>query len=137
MQKEPVRDEPAPEEIVRSVDLPASPEEVWVALTDDSLLGDWLGGDVEIDARPGGSIRFHDGDEVRRGAIDTFIERRRLSFIWYVNEEEPTEVVFEIEPGERGTILTVTERPFIWEFDAADPAWIGGPNDTWLVAGVR
>src|ERR1700749_1708197 len=36
------------EQVSRSVDLDAAPAEVWDALTDEALLGEWLADEVEI-----------------------------------------------------------------------------------------
>ncbi|HDH03852.1 MAG TPA: hypothetical protein ENH15_06375 [Actinobacteria bacterium] len=123
--------------VVRSVDLPAGPDQVWRAITDASIMTEWFGGRVVFDARPGGSISLEQHGEVRRGAVDTFVEHQRISFIWYVDEDEPTEVILEIEPHRDHTTLRVTERTFVWEFDSADPAWTEGRGQPWLPAGVR
>ena len=47
----------AAEQVIRSVELDAAPEEVWDALTDEALLGEWLAEEVELAAAPGGEIR--------------------------------------------------------------------------------
>src|SRR6201991_5354581 len=56
------------EQVRRSVELDAAPSEVWDALTEDALLGEWLADEVELEAEPGGEIvcRYADG-EGRRG----------------------------------------------------------------------
>ena len=54
----------------RSITLDAAPEEVWDAITDESLLREWLAPDVALEAREGGELecRYEDG-EVRRGEV--------------------------------------------------------------------
>ncbi len=42
--------------VERTVTLPSDPDSVWERLTDENLVGDWMEGDVSIDARPGGAI---------------------------------------------------------------------------------
>jgi uncharacterized protein YndB with AHSA1/START domain len=124
------------QQVARSVVLPASVDEVWEALTDARILSTWLGGSVEIDPRPSGAISLDDGSNVRNGAIDTFVENERISFIWYVDEDEPTEVIFEVEAADDRTVLRVVERPFVWEFDTIDPSWVDGRPSS-LLAGIR
>jgi hypothetical protein len=44
--------------IERELELPASPVEVWQALTDPAWLQDWLADKVELELWPGGDARF-------------------------------------------------------------------------------
>ena len=46
------------EGIERNVRLPAPPKRVWEALTEEDQLSAWIGWDAEIDAHPGGAVRF-------------------------------------------------------------------------------
>jgi len=73
-------DEPRVE---RETVVPASPEEVWEALTDGALLEEWLAPEVELDPREGGdvSVRLEDGEE-RSGTVEEVEEGRRLAFRW-------------------------------------------------------
>ena len=64
--------------IERSVELPADPETVWEDLID----GDWLGDDVDLDARPGGPVRVDGEQGLRVGVVDEVATARRLSFWW-------------------------------------------------------
>ena len=52
-------------EIVREIELDASPEDVWEALTDETQLEEWFANDVELDPTPGG-----------RGVFPTPVVRR-------------------------------------------------------------
>ena len=111
--------------VSRSIDVPAPPEHVWEVLTDGELLGVCLGGIATIDARPGGEVTFVDDESARVGSIDQFVEDARLSFIWYADERDPTEVIIDLEPSDEGTTVRVVERKFMWEFHNAvawDPA---------------
>ena len=100
--------------VSRSIEVPAPPERVWEVLTDGDLLGVCLGGIATIDAQPGGEVTFVDDSFARVGSIDQFIEDARLSFIWYTDERDPTEVVIDLEPSEGGTTVRVTEQKFTW-----------------------
>lgn len=105
--------------VTRSIEVPATPDEVWAVLTEGALLGVCLGGLATIDPRPGGEVTFADEIEARVGAIDHFVEAERLSFIWYADERDPSEVVIDLVPTDSGTRVVVTERKFSWEFESA------------------
>jgi len=66
------------ERVTRSVELDAAPAEVWDALTEGALLGEWLADEVELEAEPGGEIvcRYADGEE-RRGEVELVEEAER------------------------------------------------------------
>lgn len=107
------------EGVTRSVEIPAAPAAVWRVLIDGDLLGVCLGGLATIDARPGGEVTFIDGDRARVGAIDQFDDDSRLSFIWYEDERDPSEVVIDLEETDGGTRVRVSEHKFRWEFQDA------------------
>lgn len=94
-------------EVTRELVLPAPPEEVWEALTAPERLQEWFANEVEWD---GDELvyRWDDGDE-RRARIDEAVEPRRLCFRWRDGEGIETQVVFELEEAQDGTLLTVTE----------------------------
>ena len=94
-------------EVTRELVLPAPPEEVWEALTDPERLKEWFANDVEWD---GDELvyRWDDGDE-RRARIEESEEPRRLGFRWSDGDGGESQVVFELEEAEDGTLLTVTE----------------------------
>jgi uncharacterized protein YndB with AHSA1/START domain len=110
----------------RSVVLPAPPEAVWAAITEAGHLSAWLGGDVEVDAIPGGQIAVQDGGRLRRGVIVDLEPLRRLEIRWlpashrlgfvWGPDEEPAgsagEVEFRLDavPGGSATRLTIVER---------------------------
>jgi len=91
------------------LDVPA--DEVWAAVTDERLLGEWLADEVELEPEPGGNarFRFEDGSE-RSGTVLRVEEERRLSFTWARPGEPETEVEITLEPLVVGTRLVVVER---------------------------
>ena len=110
----------------RSVVLPAPVEAVWAALTEQGHLSAWLGGEVELEAVPGGQIVVREDGRIRRGVVvDLEALRhleirwlppaRRVGFIWG-SDDEPAgsggEVEFFVDalPEFGGTVLTVVER---------------------------
>lgn len=95
--------------ITREEELEAAPEEVWRALTDESILRLWLGEEVELDPRPGGAVRVREGDEERRGRVEDVDAPRRLAFSWAREGELPSLVEFELVAAGVGTKLIVTE----------------------------
>jgi len=102
------------ETVSRSVDLDATPSEVWRALTEASFLSDWFEAEVDISARPNGAVRFRfvDGTELR-GVVVACDPPLRLSFRWrdVLALDEPRTVEFSLEELAGGTRLTVTESP--------------------------
>jgi len=103
------RDEPV---VTRSVDLDATVDEVWTALTDDVERSAWLGGDSRIDVRPGGRGQVVEPDgSVRRVEVGDVDPGRRLGWRWSPGTGGATsDVEFVVEPLPRGARLTVTER---------------------------
>lgn len=98
--------------ITRTVDLDASTHDVWRALTEPALLGDWLGSDVELDVRPGGEGMLVEPDgAVRRIWVDEVDPARRLALRWWPADGAGPEstVELELEPTDAGTRVVVTE----------------------------
>jgi uncharacterized protein YndB with AHSA1/START domain len=105
---------PTVERIDRDLLIPASPDEVWDAITEDG----WLAEKVELALEPGGEARFTDPDRIRRGWVEEAVlpgaERGgRLVFWWGPEGEPATRVELTLEPaGRTRTHLRVTEtRP--------------------------
>ena len=103
--------EPTELHIEREIVFPASPAEVWQALTDPERLEEWFATEVELDARPGGEgvFRWGDGDE-RRAVVRELEPEERLVLDW----EDDGQVVLELEEVEGGTRLHVVEVSPEW-----------------------
>ena len=111
----------------RSVVLSAPVEAVWAALTEAGHLSAWLGGEIELDAFPGGQIVVREDGRLRRGVIVDLeplrhLEirwlpaSRRVGFVWGPDDAPAGSsggVEFRLValPGQRATRLTVVERP--------------------------
>ena len=113
--------------IERELTLPATPEEVWNAVTGDG----WLADEVELTLEPGGDARFRSGDSVRTGWVEDVRAPQRLAFWWAADGEAASRVELTLEPAQDdATRLRVVEtRPL----DALDlvgmPLYgIGGPS---------
>jgi uncharacterized protein YndB with AHSA1/START domain len=114
--------------VERSISLPANPHSVWEHLTDGNLVGDWMEGDVEIDARPGGAITMTPDDgPVVWGTVEEIVPGRRLQWSWRTDEGLPTQVEIELEPTEDGTALTVRETLLPWTTTGLPPWWVDPP----------
>lgn len=79
--------------IERELLLPASPEEVWDAVTS----GDWLAEEVQIDLRPGGDASFRSRDGVKTGWVEEASRPTRLAFWWAADGEPATRVELRLE----------------------------------------
>ena len=98
-------------QIEREIVFPATPAEVWEAITDAERLEEWFATEVELDPQPGGAgvFRWGDGDE-RHAVVREAEPEERLVLDW----DDDGEVVLELEPVEGGTRLHVTETSPDW-----------------------
>jgi len=98
------------EQVRRSVELDATPAEVWDALTERALMGEWLADEVELEAEPGGEIvcRYADGEE-RRGEVELVEEAERLAWSWRREGGAPSRVELVLDAVADRTRLTVIE----------------------------
>lgn len=121
---------PVTTDIAREIRLDAPSDAVWPLLVDPDALGTWLGGDVEIELRPGGRVEFrpHDAREgARHGVVDDVVEGSRLVFTWCDpdgSDQPATTVTFEIGDDDDATWLRVRETPVEL---VATPARFGAP----------
>jgi uncharacterized protein YndB with AHSA1/START domain len=98
-------------EVTREIVFPASPDEVWHALTDPDRLEEWFANEVELDPRPGGGgvFRWDDGEE-QHATVTVADPGERLVLDW----DEEGEVEFVLEEVEEGTRLLVRETSPEW-----------------------
>lgn len=100
--------------VERTVELDASPDDVWRALTDPDELAAWFGPEAELDAQPGGRGRFVDDDGlVRRAVVDQVRPGEELVLRWWPEGDDATGasvVTFVVAPTNGGSRLIVTER---------------------------
>jgi uncharacterized protein YndB with AHSA1/START domain len=98
-------------QIEREIVFPASPAEVWEALTEPERLEEWFATEAELDARPGGEgvFRWGDGEE-RRAVVREAEPEERLVLDW----EDEGRVVVELEEVDGGTRVRVVEQSPEW-----------------------
>lgn len=112
--------------VERELRLPASPEEVWDAVTGDG----WLADDVDMTLEPGADARFCSRDSVKTGWVEDARAPERLAFWWAVDGEPASRVELTLEPvGDCETTLRVVEtRPLdVLDLVGMPLHGIGGP----------
>src|SRR4051794_2619584 len=96
--------------IERRIVLDAPAAEVWDAISDEHLLSEWLAPEVELDPRPGGTLRCRtEDDEERPGAVRLLEEGERIVLGGRREGAAPSQVDLRIETLEGGPRLTVVE----------------------------
>jgi uncharacterized protein YndB with AHSA1/START domain len=107
--------------IEREVELMASPEQIWERITDSSMISEWIGGDVEIEPRPGGRITFSpEGGPGVWGTVEEVVQHERIQWSWRTDDGQPSLIEFELSPAEGGTIVIVRETLLPWRISGPD-----------------
>jgi uncharacterized protein YndB with AHSA1/START domain len=90
-------------QVAREIHVPRPAEEVWEVVADPERLGVWLGGDLELELRPGhrGSFRSPDG-RTRRVFVLGVDDGRELSFRWWPDTDAGGASTVTITVDERG-----------------------------------
>jgi uncharacterized protein YndB with AHSA1/START domain len=99
-------------QVRRTLDLDCSPAVLWDLISEAVPLSTWLGREVVIDLRPGGSGRLvEDDDGVRELLVREVVPEERLVFSWWPSgdDQAASDVVFSLEPAGEGSRLVVTE----------------------------
>lgn len=105
--------------IERSVEVEASPDDVWELLVDDDDRAEWFGGPTELRPEPGTPATFTDPDGTRREATVGDVEPgTRIDWVWWPAERRgdddgASHVSVTLEPTTIGTRVTVTEVPLV------------------------
>lgn len=107
-------------EIERSVELPATPDEVWERITDGDLAEEWLG--VRVEPRRGGAVTVPDRDVI--GTVEEVEPGESITWSWREVDGEPSQVTIDIEPHERGSRVTITERLLEYRISGAPPVFL-------------
>jgi uncharacterized protein YndB with AHSA1/START domain len=106
--------------VEREITIPATPAEVWPAVTHADEVSRWFGADVELDVRPGGRgvFRWSDGTE-RHAVVEEVEPEHRLSFRWLpfqhtaardVEAIPSTRVEITLDEVAEGTRVRVVEQ---------------------------
>jgi uncharacterized protein YndB with AHSA1/START domain len=105
--------------IERSIEVDASPEEVWERIVDGELAEEWLG--VEIEPRPGGPVTVPDEDTI--GTVEEVDPGRSITWSWRQPDGDPSQVTIEIQPAGAGSRVTVTERLLEYRITGSPPVF--------------
>jgi uncharacterized protein YndB with AHSA1/START domain len=104
-------------ELVREIVIDATPETIWPFLTDADKHVEWLGTVAEVDARPGGTIRWtHANGDACSGRFVELVPARRIVFTygWERSDVEvppgSTTVEITLEPRGTSTELRLVHR---------------------------
>ncbi len=107
--------------IDRSVTISAPVERLWAAISTADGLEAWLGGEVELDPRPGCPVLVRWPDRsTSRGLVEHAEPNRRFVFRWRrmvgagltLHVGEPTRVEIVLTPiGDRDTRVDIVETP--------------------------
>lgn len=82
--------------------IPASPEDVYLALTTESTIRLWTGDNAEMTAEPGTEFSLWDGSI--SGKNLEFEPGKKIVQEWYFGEqEEPSIVTIKLHPDKNGT----------------------------------
>jgi uncharacterized protein YndB with AHSA1/START domain len=108
----------------------ATPDEVYMALTNPLSIKLWAGDDAEMGTEPGSEFSLWE-DSITGINIE-FEPNKKLVQQWFFGDQEPASVVtFKIHEHKHGTSLEVRQT------NIPDEAWediSGGWNDTYMAS---
>jgi uncharacterized protein YndB with AHSA1/START domain len=96
--------------VERSVEVSAPPGTVWEHIIDGTLASEWMGSPITIEPRVGGGVGFAPDEVDFIGTVEDVDEGRSITWSWRHPDRDPSQVTITVEPGEDGTVITVTER---------------------------
>ncbi len=110
------------DKIEKTIDLNATVERVWRALTDHNEFGEWFRVALEkpfaVGEKTEGNITYPGYEHMRLEAtVKTMDKEKLFAYTWCPTDDEPedgmeTLVEFKLEPIDSGTRLTITESGF-------------------------
>jgi uncharacterized protein YndB with AHSA1/START domain len=106
-------------DITRIIDIKATPEKVWAALTEADLVAQWFGDACEFDATPGGTGYFGWTQHGRHRVVVEHVDKpKTLVYRWARDADvdpvpgNSTVVRFDLAELADGTRLTLLESGF-------------------------
>jgi len=101
------------------IQIHASADDVWHALTDPTTMDRWVSSGASVDLSEGGRYSYGwteevNGERVTAGPtiITELKEKQRLSHGWTYGDEPPTQVTWELKTDRGSTELTLTHSGF-------------------------
>ena len=113
--------------------IPAPPEEVYLALTKAQSIQLWTGAEVEFTEEPGTEFSFWDGDIVGKNL--EFDYGKKIVQEWYFGEDnEPSIVTIKLHQDKKGTSLefvqtNIPEADYDDFIEGLDQHYLGGLID--------
>ncbi|WP_316819042.1 SRPBCC domain-containing protein [Pedobacter nyackensis] len=113
--------------------IPASPEEVYWALTKPQSIQLWTGAEVEFTEEPGTEFSFWDGDIVGKNL--EFDYGKKIVQEWYFGDDnEPSIVTIKLHQDKKGTSLefvqtNIPEADYNDFTEGLDEYYLGGLID--------
>ena len=129
----------ATDTLAMDFDLPHPPEKVWRALTDPTLLAEWLLPVVDLKLETGAPFMFKSQpypgwDGTVNCRILELDAHRKLSYAWAVGDMElDTVVTFTLKPTASGTRLSLVQSGFKEE----QKREFGGARYGWKMMGGK
>ena len=88
--------------------VPASPQEVYLALTTETTIMLWTGSVAQMDAEAGTEFSLWDGNIVGKNLA--FEENKKIEQEWYFGENnEPSIVTIKLHPHKKGTSIELRQ----------------------------
>jgi len=105
------------QQVIRSIDIPASPDAVWRWLASQQALRQWISPNIEIDLRVGGSYRFLGPDDKTwvSGTVLELQAKKSLILSWLEEGSgwlHPARLVITLAPRADGTHVTLIHDGF-------------------------
>ena len=104
-------------QIERSIEIPASTEDVWKKVVDGDLAEEWMG--VRIDPRPGGEVAVPGKHTI--GTVEEVDPGRSITWSWREPDGDPSQVTIDVEPSEDGSRVTIIERLLDYRITGSPP----------------
>jgi uncharacterized protein YndB with AHSA1/START domain len=110
-----------PPEIERSIEVEATPEEVWDRIVEGHLAEEWLG--VTVEPRPGGAVTVPGSDTI--GTVEEVERGHSITWSWRQVDGDPSQVTIDVEPAVGGgSRVTVTERILEYKITGSPPVFL-------------
>lgn len=99
-----------PVSVTHEIHLDAPLDDVWSAITDPSQLGEWLGGDVDLEVRPASAGHVVGDDGTHYAVLVTDVDdRQRVAWHWWDDQGTLSSVELTLEPVGDAIRLRVVE----------------------------
>jgi len=102
-------------QVIRSIEINASPSIVWRWMATQEALRQWLSPSLEIDLRVGGLYQFANEDTLITGAVLEIVPEGELILSWFEEGSDwvhPARLLIHLTPTANGTRVTLGHDGF-------------------------